>query len=106
MELKNESFKIKEMKTRIKFLTIAVLLVGSILYSCSSAKISETDNKKPLLIYAKGEVYKTEWTIVDSLEQNGLTKSALTEVETIYKKARVEKNHEQIIKALMIIFKS
>ena len=48
--------------------------------------------KKPLLIYAKGDVYKQEWRKVDSLEQNGLTKSALTEVASIYKKAIEEDN--------------
>ena len=51
---------------------------------------------------SEGEVYKEEWTKVDSLEQNGLTKSALTEVKAIYKKAKAENNHEQIVKALII----
>lgn len=93
------------MKTRTSFILGLTFLIGScILYSCSSTNLSDTDkhNKKPLLIYAKGEVYKSEWTKVDSLEQNGLTKSALTEVKAIYKKAKDEKNHEQIIKALII----
>jgi len=92
------------MKTRKTIIIALTLFVGSfILYSCSSTNISENKfGNKPLLIYAKGEVYKTEWTKVDSLEQNGLTKSALTEVKAIYKKAKEEKNHEQIVKALII----
>ena len=82
----------------------STILIGSILYSCSSSHITdvESKNKKPLLIYAKGDIYKTEWTKVDSLEQNGLTKSALTEVKTILEKAEEEENHEQHIKSLMI----
>ena len=69
--------------------TYLILFIGSIRFSCSSSTIVEKNisNKKPLLNYAKGDVYKTEWTKVDSLEQNGLTKSALSEVVEIYKKA-------------------
>ncbi len=89
---------------KIFFLSLFILIGISTLYNCSSSNLSDNDkhDKSPLLIYAKGEVYKEEWTKVDSLEQNGLTKSALTEVETIYKKAKSEKNHEQIVKALII----
>jgi hypothetical protein len=85
-------------------LNILVLLGIITLYNCSSSSLTDTEkyDRKPLLVYAKGEVYKEEWTKVDSLEQNGLTKSALTEVETIYKKAKSEKNHEQIVKALIV----
>jgi len=96
--------KTKTMKTRDTFIIAVTLLIGSIIYSCSSTNISDLDaqNKKPLLIYAKGEIYKADWTIVDSLEQNGLTKSAIAEVEKVVEKAKKENNHEQIIKALMI----
>jgi uncharacterized protein YfaS (alpha-2-macroglobulin family) len=61
-----------------------------------------TSQVKPMLVYAKGDVYKKEWTVIDSLEQNGLTKSALVEVEKIYEKAQSENNHEQIIKSLIV----
>jgi uncharacterized protein YfaS (alpha-2-macroglobulin family) len=93
------------LKTRSLNLFFLLIFIGSwTLYNCSSTNLTDTDkyNKKPLLIYAKGEVYKEEWTKIDSLEQNGLTKSALTEVEVIYKKAKNEKNHQQIIKSLII----
>ncbi len=93
------------LKARRLHVLILLIFTGSlILYSCSSSNISDTDkhNKKPLLIYAKGEVYKAEWTKVDSLEQNGLTKSALEEVKAIYKKAKNENNHEQIVKSLIV----
>ena len=92
------------MKSIQKITITTILLIGSILYSCSSSTLVETDvqNKKPLLIYAKGDVYKPEWRKVDSLEQNGLTKSALTEVASIYKKAVEEENHEQLLKSLIV----
>ncbi|GIV28030.1 MAG: hypothetical protein KatS3mg027_1844 [Bacteroidia bacterium] len=45
--------------------------------------------------------YNSEWKKVDSLENKGLTESALKIVETIYNTAKQEKNHQQIIKALI-----
>ncbi|MEZ4918344.1 MAG: alpha-2-macroglobulin family protein [Saprospiraceae bacterium] len=47
--------------------------------------------------------YSDAWKKVDSLEQKGLYKSALAEVESIYQLAKKEKNGPQSIKA--IIFK-
>jgi len=65
--------------------------------------VSDNENtRQPVLVYAKGDVYKAEWKKVDSLEQNGLTKSALIEVENIAKKAAAENNHEQIVKTLIV----
>ena len=89
---------------KLKFVSLFIFVGSWALINCSSSNLSDADDhtRKPLLIYAKGEVYKKEWTRVDSLEQNGLTKSALTEVEAIYKKAKNEKNHQQIIKSLII----
>lgn len=82
---------------------IGILLIALFIYNCSSSNVSDaTDQIKPLLVYAKGDTYKKEWTVVDSLEQNGLTQSALKEVEAIYKKAKNEANHEQIVKSLII----
>ncbi|MFB0924365.1 MAG: MG2 domain-containing protein [Vicingaceae bacterium] len=86
------------------YFIISMLLIGSFFYGCSSINVAdkESKSKKILLIYAKGDVYKTDWKKVDSLEQNGLTKSALTEVKTILNKAEDEANHQQLIKALLI----
>ncbi len=44
--------------------------------------------------------YKSSWRKVDSLEQKGLTRSALEVVEEIYKTAKSEKNHPQFIKSI------
>ncbi|MGB0886536.1 MAG: alpha-2-macroglobulin family protein [Vicingaceae bacterium] len=90
------------MKTIIRKLHLIVLVLGIAVVGCSTFNVNKAENNKPLLIYAKGDVYKTEWTVVDSLEQNGLTKSALAEVKTILAKAEAEENHEQLIKSLMI----
>jgi uncharacterized protein YfaS (alpha-2-macroglobulin family) len=92
------------MKTTPTYLLILVILIASICYNCSSSSLikNEMETQQPILKYAKGNVYKPEWAKVDSLEQNGLSKSALIEVVEIYKKAEREENQEQLIKSLMI----
>lgn len=45
--------------------------------------------------------YETLWKRADSLNQLGLYKSALHQVETVYAKARVEKNAPQLVKSLL-----
>lgn len=51
--------------------------------------------------YKHMKSYNSEWKKVDSLENKGLTESALKAVEAIYKIAKQENNHPQIIKALI-----
>ena len=48
----------------------------------------------------KGKLYEKEWKTVDSLDRLGLPKSALEIVEKIYKKAKNEKNNDQILKSV------
>jgi uncharacterized protein YfaS (alpha-2-macroglobulin family) len=45
--------------------------------------------------------YAPLWKVVDSLEKQGLTKSALEKVEPILAKAEADKNYPQVLKALM-----
>ncbi len=42
-----------------------------------------------------------QWKIVEQFEKKGLPKSALAEVEKIYKKAKRTKNHPQVVKTLL-----
>ncbi len=44
--------------------------------------------------------YKAAWKTVDSLEQQGLTRSALEVVEEIYKAAKKDNNQPQFIKSV------
>ncbi len=48
--------------------------------------------------------YQNKWKLVEQFELKGLPKSALTEVEKIYKKGKKANNHSQVIKTL--IYKS
>ncbi|NCP45428.1 MAG: hypothetical protein GW818_03115, partial [Flavobacteriales bacterium] len=54
---------------------LLVAFISTFLIQCSSPNsVSEDNNtRQPVLVYAKGDVYKEEWKVVDSLEQNGLT---------------------------------
>ncbi len=45
--------------------------------------------------------YPKEWATIDSLEQQGLLRSALDKVETLYARAKSEKEIAQIVKALI-----
>src|SRR5690242_2173153 len=48
--------------------------------------------------------YNAAWKKIDSLfKKAGLTKSALTEVNKIYERAKKEKNNAQLIKSLIYI---
>ncbi|MDT8412090.1 MAG: alpha-2-macroglobulin family protein [Vicingaceae bacterium] len=93
----------QKLTSKFSYIFIVVFL-SVLLIKCSSpTSVSDNENtRQPVLVYAKGDVYKDEWKVVDSLEQNGLTKSALVEVENIAKKAAAENNHEQIIKTLIV----
>lgn len=78
-----------------------------ILFSISLLTLSFTlyrfveKSNPPFLVFSKGNSFVNEWTKVDSLEKMGLTRSALDAVEIIYKKAKAENNHAQVVKAVI-----
>ncbi|MEO7314501.1 MAG: hypothetical protein ABIW47_04920, partial [Ginsengibacter sp.] len=45
--------------------------------------------------------FTSQWKNIEEFQKKGLTKSALTEVNTIYTKAKKSNNNPQIIKALL-----
>jgi len=57
-------------------------------------------NPTEVIHYNFGDDYKAAWHKVDSLVNEGLTRSALEVVEGIYKNAKTENNQPQIIKSL------
>ncbi|MGP8216435.1 MAG: alpha-2-macroglobulin family protein [Bacteroidia bacterium] len=68
-----------------------------------SLRIHPQPKPKPLpqLIFPKGSTYTKEWKKVDSLIKDGLSKSAIEQVEMIYNKAKSDNNAPQIVKAIM-----
>ncbi len=57
------------------------------------------ENNKNLIPLDTEEDYKKQWQQVDSLLGIGLPKSALEVVEVIYKDAKADENHDQILKS-------
>ena len=57
-------------------------------------------NPTEVIHYNFGDDYKAAWHKVDSLEQQGLTRSALEVVEEIYSAAKKDNNQPQFIKSI------
>ena len=74
------------------FLTLASLLV--ILTGFSKNVFS---SKRPMII----KDYPKEWKQIDSLENQGLLRSALEKVDALYTRAKQEKESAQLLKALI-----
>jgi len=65
-----------------------------------------TDNKgqqRVMLVFPEMEKYEEKWAEVDSLMINGLSKSALEEVQGLYEVVLKEDNYEQIIKTTLYL---
>lgn len=54
-----------------------------------------------MLTFGKNDTYDKLWKRVDSCELKGLTESALTVVNVIYKKAKLESNAPQFVKSIL-----
>lgn len=83
-----------------RFLVPSLLLVTGIALAIT---LMQPDDPKPLtpLNFKAGDPYDRQWKQVDSLFNLGLPKSTIQFVEKIYQQALKEKNHAQIIKALI-----
>ncbi|MDX1372474.1 MAG: hypothetical protein R3321_08380, partial [Nitrososphaeraceae archaeon] len=77
---------------------IAILLL-SFTNILSDVGIIES-NPEYITKYRFNDDYKSAWHKVDSLEQKGLTRSALEVVEEIYRAAKKDGNQEQFIKSV------
>ncbi|NWG29320.1 MAG: hypothetical protein HXY48_12400, partial [Ignavibacteriaceae bacterium] len=89
------------MKNRYLFLLIFpltfLLLAFSSLIPGVNMFNSDTDDE---FTFQFKDGYKSAWKTVDSLEQQGLTRSALEVVEEIYKAAKKDNNQPQFIKSV------
>jgi len=81
-----------QMRHLIKKISIVSILILSL--SITSALSHPLDEKKNIS-------FLSMWEKVDSLENKGLYRMALTEVTAIFNLAIVHKNHEQVIKAVL-----
>ena len=98
--------------TRYALLRLSFTLLTTLtLFSCKWFGRSE----KPVSINGKqdasdmmempplpaGGAYAAEWKTIDSLEQEGLLRSALEKTESLQKRAADDKNGAQVVKCLL-----
>lgn len=88
-----------------KLLSLSILILASAALAAGIYNFRKTIKAKDLLPaytpIVTGKTYGKEWKKVDSLMNEGLSKSALAEVEIIYTMAKKDNNPPQIVKALM-----
>ena len=99
------------------FKTTVVTIFALLLMSQSCEKKNENDKTEitenaesekqemEMLKYTYTGTYSDLWAKVDSLEKEGLYKSALDVVDTIFSNAQAEKNAPQIVKAVIFRMK-
>ena len=75
----------------IKLINIVVILILIITCASTNKPTQKKDMKK----------YANEWAEIESLSKQGLPKSLLPLVDSIYQSALAEQNYEQVIKAII-----
>ncbi|HVO75605.1 MAG TPA: MG2 domain-containing protein, partial [Ignavibacteriaceae bacterium] len=83
-----------------RFALLLILFLGSFLFSFISFS-SKLDGGKISIALNSRDDYDKAWHKVDSLQNKGLTRSALEVVEQIYDAAKKENNQPQIIKSFI-----
>lgn len=85
---------------RNKFVIFSAIYLVAFLSAFSIRTFYTHKTIKPI-IYKKGNEFIKEWKRVDSLETIGLPQSALEDIDKIYKKAVLQENIPQVVKALL-----
>lgn len=94
--------------------TVSILLFSLFLMSPSCKEKKQTENvkeehvtlqdkpvEKPMIHHSFLGDYEDQWKSVDSLENLGLYKSALENVQKIFTRAKVEQNAPQVVRSVM-----
>ena len=84
-----------------KITTLTLMLFASAFLALGFFSNTFTKQTPAMLTFGKNDTYDKLWKRVDSCEQKGLTASALTVVEVIYKKAKLENNAPQFVKSIL-----
>jgi hypothetical protein len=95
--------KLKVIAMKSKYLLLLLFPLTFLFFSFSSLipgiNIFDIASDNEFVFQFKDD-YKAAWKTVDSLEQQGLTRSALEVVEEIYKAAKKDNNQPQFIKSV------
>ena len=84
-----------------KITTLALMLFASAFLALGFFSNTFTKQIPEMLTFSKTDTYDKLWKRVDSCELKGLTESALTVVDVIYKKAKLESNAPQFVKSIL-----
>src|SRR5581483_7214453 len=85
-----------------KFLSLAIIVITTAALAGHYYNSKKTTPLAPRMIkMAKGDDYEGAWKKVDSYISDGLSKSAMRVVDSIYKMAKKDDNAAMIVKALM-----
>jgi hypothetical protein len=95
--------KLKVVAMKSKYLLLLIIPIAFLFFSFKNLipgiKILEIDSGSEFVFQFKDD-YKAAWNTVDSLEQQGLTRSALEVVEEIYGASKKDNNQPQFIKSI------
>jgi uncharacterized protein YfaS (alpha-2-macroglobulin family) len=91
---------------------LTIFVLASVLFACNQAfkkdktdtKTLDASNKTTMTEQNKALLtgdYPDEWKIIDSLEKQGLFKSALERTEGLFARAQREKNGQQVVKTML-----
>ena len=94
-----KKIKVAVMKNRFLILLILPLTILLLAFSSLIPGVNMFDADNEFTFQFKDD-YKAAWQKVDSLEQKGLTRSALEVVEEIYKASKKDNNQPQFIKSV------
>ncbi|MBE0570357.1 MAG: hypothetical protein IH618_02340 [Ignavibacteriaceae bacterium] len=94
-----KKLKVTAMKNRYLLLLVFPLTFLLLAFSSLIPGVNMFDSDDEFTYQFKDD-YKSAWKTVDSLEQQGLTRSALEVVEEIYKAAKKDNNQPQFIKSV------
>jgi uncharacterized protein YfaS (alpha-2-macroglobulin family) len=84
-----------------KITTLALMLFASAFLAFGFFSNTFTKQIPEMFTFSKTDTYDKLWKRVDSCELKGLTESALTVVNVIYKKAKLESNAPQFVKSIL-----
>ncbi len=80
---------------------IILVIIGAILLITLGTFCGFQNTTPQSMLNFKNGTYDKEWRTIDSLEREGLTKSALEKTEVLFERAKKENNPSQIVKTLL-----
>ncbi|MBK8806427.1 MAG: hypothetical protein IPO21_07210 [Bacteroidales bacterium] len=81
----------------------SIAIIATLVVVFFSNTLSANQNNKTLFMYPKGKTYSDVWQSIESLENQGLVKSAMEKAQGIFAESKKENNTNQFLKSLIYI---